>query len=223
MSKNFLLDQIAGLKAILKTRESELRESQEHNRVLKKDLDDATKLLIYDPLTGIESYLSLCNHINRAYSLLKRGEHHVHSGILKNTNEQEFSVLFLDVDYFKLINDTYGHAGGDLAIKEVARFLDGYFNRESDVVSRRSGDEFIVLLAGVTPREKANRIKQKFLRAMEGFEVALTDKDRKEVLVQVQCSVGVASTSDGHKNTEELLHAADLDMLAHKESRKAAR
>ena len=223
MSKNFLLNQIAGLKSTLKTQEDELQSLRDRNRMLEIENEETKKLVIYDPMTGVESYISLIRQINRAYSLLKRSEHHVQSGLLQNADEQKFSVLFMDLDHFKSINDTYGHAGGDMVLKEFARFLKHYFSRNSDVVARRSGDEFIVLLAGVTPREKANRIKQKFLRAMQDFEVALTDKNGKEILVQIQCSVGVASTSDGHKSTEDLLHAADIDMFAHKESRKAAR
>lgn len=236
-TKDFLLSQISSLKATLRkweierkaTKEEyarlnyELMQAQSRNRELEQELEVTRGMVIRDPLTEVASRIAICDQIDHHFHLLERGEHHVASGTLPNANEQHFSILFLDLDNFKPINDTYGHEAGDAVLIAFARFLKGYFNRGSDIVSRYAGDEFMILLSGVTPKEKADRIKEKFLDAMDGFEVAVTNSDGDEVLVPVTCSVGVSSTSDGHKNSKELKHAADLDMYTHKESRKAAR
>ena len=228
--KDFLVSQIASLKRdnkILKKDYErvnfELMQYQTRNRELETQLEAIREMVIRDALTGLASRVEILGQIDHHFHLLERGEHHVVSGLLSNANEQHFSIMFLDLDDFKPINDQYGHEAGDTVLASFAQFLKQYFNRGSDIVARYAGDEFIILLSGVTPKEKADRIKQKFVSAMEGFEVSITDNNGDEVLVPVRCSVGVASTSDGYKNSKELKHAADQDMYIHKEAQKAAR
>ena len=69
------------------------------------------------------------------------------------------SLMVIDIDYFKLYNDTYGHAEGDVCLKEVAQVLQSSLNRATDIVARIGGEEFVVLLPG-QDSEKAQQVAQ---------------------------------------------------------------
>ncbi len=96
---------------------------------LRADLDRSLELAVTDPLTGLRNRRYVVRHLE---SLLRSGE---------------AAVLLLDVDRFKPINDTYGHAAGDAALREVADRLKGHL-RAADVVARYGGEEFMVVLSG---------------------------------------------------------------------------
>jgi diguanylate cyclase (GGDEF)-like protein len=114
-----------------------------------------------------------------------------------------FTVLFVDVDDFKRINDAHGHASGDEALKIVADAL-RRGAREEDTVARHGGEEFTVLLAG-TPFAQAPRF---FLRVRE--EVAR--RTQRELGFRIGLSAGAAGFPQDAKDPEGLLEAADLAM-----------
>lgn len=122
-------------------------------------------------------------------------------------------VLFLDLDLFKTINDTYGHAAGDGVLKAVASRLRGAV-RSSDLVSRFGGDEFAVLLADVQDRAALECLAAKASQAIEA------PIDLGGVEVSVRAAVGIAmAPEDGHER-EALLAFADAAMYASKRANR---
>ena len=127
------------------------------------------------------------------------------------------SVLVLDLDGFKLVNDAFGHAAGDDLLREVSRRL-GQHAREGDVVARRGGDEFVSVLHDADAA-RAESVGERLRHAL-GAPVPLDG-----ATAHVDASIG-AATGDGG-NLDELLRAADADMyrvkLAHRAERDTAR
>jgi diguanylate cyclase (GGDEF)-like protein/PAS domain S-box-containing protein len=120
----------------------------------------------YDTLTGLPNRLLFHDRLNHALAQARRAQ-------------QLVVLLFLDLDGFKAVNDTLGHAVGDLLLKAVAQRLAGSV-RTSDTVARLGGDEFTVVLHGLTGVQGAAIVAQKILRAigqpftLHGHEVSVT-------------------------------------------------
>ena len=120
----------------------------------------------YDSLTGLPNRLLFHDRLNHALAQARRAQ-------------QLVVLLFLDLDGFKAVNDTLGHALGDLLLKAVAQRLAGSV-RTSDTVARLGGDEFTVVLHGLTSVQGAAIVAQKILRAigqpftLHGHEVSVT-------------------------------------------------
>jgi diguanylate cyclase (GGDEF)-like protein/PAS domain S-box-containing protein len=116
------------------------------------------------------------------------------------------ALLFLDVDHFKCINDSVGHASGDLLLKSIARRLVGCV-RSSDTVSRQGGDEFVILLSEVARVEDAASTAAKILAAVSRPHLI----DAQDLHVTVSMGIGVYPT-DG-ADAETLMKNADLALL----------
>ncbi|MGB5758586.1 MAG: EAL domain-containing protein [Acidimicrobiales bacterium] len=124
---------------------------------------------------------------------------------------ENHAVLFIDLDDFKIVNDTYGHAHGDEVLIQVSERIQGLL-RPIDVAARLGGDEFAVLLRGhPEARQVAERLVAQVSLPFEVFGTQLT----------VGCSVGLATSGGGH-NIEELLRRADAAMYAAKQSGKGS-
>jgi diguanylate cyclase (GGDEF)-like protein/PAS domain S-box-containing protein len=125
------------------------------------------------------------------------------------------AVLFVDLDEFKLVNDTLGHAGGDALLQEVAARLQSTV-RAGDTVARISGDEFAIVLADLTRTEDAALVSQKIIeRLSSAMEV-----HGKEVFVTA--SVGIAAFPADGADAEALLRAADAAMYRAKQAGRNA-
>lgn len=121
-----------------------------------------------------------------------------------NRSSGGFTLLFLDVDGFKAINDQYGHAAGDKLLRTVGTRLKQCV-RDSDTVARLGGDEFALILVGMTDRTSLDAVLDKI--AAVGASVALGD-----MLISVSISAGVATFPDAGHDGESLLEAADSAM-----------
>lgn len=116
-----------------------------------------------------------------------------------------FSLLFVDVDYFKFYNDTYGHKQGDQALQEVARIIKENLPRSTDFAARYGGEEFVVLLAE-TPEEGAMLVAQRLCDAIRARGIAHATSS----LGMLTVSIGVADFNAlKHRKIEDVLHAAD--------------
>ncbi len=121
------------------------------------------------------------------------------------------TLLLIDLDDFKTINDSYGHAAGDQALKEVARRLKGCL-RAADTLARLGGDEFTVLLTHLAQPGDARLVAQKLLEVLQQpFELNGAD-------VSLAGSVGMASLPDDATDAATLLRYADIAMYHAKES-----
>ncbi|HLX29435.1 MAG TPA: PAS domain-containing protein [Casimicrobiaceae bacterium] len=119
------------------------------------------------------------------------------------------ALLFLDVDDFKKINDTLGHAAGDDVLREFGRRLTASV-RATDLVARLAGDEFVIVLEGIHTREECRFVARKIIAAMRPqFRAG-------DTMVKVTTSIGIALGSGGPTTPEALLKRADSALYAAK-------
>ena len=118
--------------------------------------------------------------------------------------DQSLSLLVVDVDHFKLVNDTYGHLQGDDVLVEVAEILRRNL-RGYDIAARYAGDEFVALLPN-TPVEGAEEVAERICAAMRGHSFKLRDRPGT---VPVTVSIGISTFPDHATDSETLFAAAD--------------
>lgn len=118
---------------------------------------------------------------------------------------QKLAVMFLDLDRFKIINDTLGHAMGDRLLQAVSQRLDSCL-RKGDTLSRFGGDEFTLLLPSVRGREDASHIARKLIKALK----APFFLGEHEVFVGV--SIGIATYPEAGRSMDQLIQNADIAM-----------
>jgi diguanylate cyclase (GGDEF)-like protein len=126
-----------------------------------------------------------------------------------------FSVLLLDLDHFKPINDRYGHAAGDAVLVAVAASIHGTL-RDTDVAARVGGDEFAVI-ALASDAATVAELKERLRTAIGGLSLRF-GKDT----INPECSIGSATCPGDGRSAEELTHASDVAMYADKQLRRRA-
>jgi len=121
-----------------------------------------------------------------------------------------FAVIFIDLDLFKLINDTYGHMAGDQVLKEFSRRIIKLF-RSTDFVIRQGGDEFVVLLEGEQTEERISAIVDNI------HDVLRLPFDIGDEQITLTCSIGISLGADS-SDADVLLQQADMAMYEAKNS-----
>ncbi len=177
------------------------------NKELKNEIksriemeSEIRKLAFYDHLTGLPNRRLFNDYLNRKIHESQR-------------NQLPLSVMFLDLDSFKLINDSLGHAIGDELISQVARRLSQTL-RISDTISRIGGDEFLVMIQNTQNEKNSEIIAGKILEAFEkpfnldGYEVYIT------------ASIGIAIYPIDGEDGDTLIKNADIAMYRAKEKGK---
>ncbi len=156
------------------------------------------QLAHYDNLTGLPNRFQFREMAARAIKQARR-------------DGGGLALLFIDLDRFKLVNDTLGHEAGDQLLLDVAGRIRATV-RTGDIVARQSGDEFLVLLRDINRPDAAGRVAQKIIAAVSA-PVFLADSE-----TQVGCSIGIAVLGDDNPTFEAMLRAADTAMYAAKEA-----
>lgn len=123
---------------------------------------------------------------------------------IAETNHQPLAVIMLDVDHFKRFNDTYGHEGGDVLLKELGMFIRNTI-RPEDIACRYGGEEFTILLPN-TNLEEAEQIGEKLRLGVKHLDL----RYRQQLLGSITLSLGLAVFPTNGTNREVLVQAADM-------------
>jgi diguanylate cyclase (GGDEF)-like protein/PAS domain S-box-containing protein len=156
----------------------------------------------YDDLTGLPNRRLFHDRMKSALARCRR-------------RQSRLAVLYVDIDDFKTVNDTHGHAGGDLLLQEFARRLE-HGIREADTVARLGGDEFVALIEDVQKREDALAVAEKIRCTIE--EPIVIDG----CTLHVRASMGIALYPDDAGDEDALLGSADHAMYLDKGSKRRA-
>jgi diguanylate cyclase (GGDEF)-like protein/PAS domain S-box-containing protein len=168
-----------------------------HDITQRKAREDAMRhQTSHDQLTGLPNRDMFLEHLRRTIAHAKR-------------HLDGFAVLFLDVDNFKVINDTLGHNVADLLLKELAVRLQ-LVVRDEDVVARLSGDEFAILVTGLMHPRDAEALADRLHGAI-ALPFLIDDRE-----VLMTASVGISVGSPDHEYPEDALRDADIAMYAAK-------
>jgi len=186
-----------------RTEAAQLLEANEHLVVgilrAKTDAETAAQALsavsrsaAFDALTQLPNRVLLLDRFVQAIANAKRRGLRV-------------ALLFVDLDNFKEVNDTLGHAVGDRVLKRVARCLESSV-RGADTVSRHGGDEFVVLLTELAEAADAGRIAEKVLAALAAPDVVF------DQVIRVHASIGISIYPDDGEDADMLIGPADAAM-----------
>lgn len=163
----------------------------------RERLERATYSALHDPLTGLPNRRLFYDRVGQACAHWRR-------------TGEGYALFFVDLDRFKEVNDSYGHDVGDAVLGTAAARMRGSV-RETDTVARIAGDEFVVLLPGVTERAAAEPVASKLLAA-----VAQPLELRDGLVLQLTASLGVSVCPEHGSEPEELIRHADAAMYGEK-------
>jgi diguanylate cyclase len=170
------------------------RDVSESSRVSRELSRQST----HDPLTGLHNRAELERHLERE---------------LHGTHQDggEHALLFIDLDQFRVVNDTCGHAAGDLVLRQIAQLLTGAL-RATDMVARLGGDEFAVILRHCNPHQ-AHAVAQKICDRLEEYRFA-HDQQR----FRIGTSIGLVPVDQRWATTALILQAAEASCFAASEA-----
>ena len=175
-------------------------ETFEHEAERREAEDRIQYLATHDALTGLPNRVTFAQLLDHAVETARR-------------YGRRFAVLFIDLDRFKVVNDSFGHAAGDCLLKEMATRLKSQL-RGSDIVARLGGDEFVVLLEEVQTASQANAIARKLLSSVLGPVTILGHECR------VTASIGIALYPEDGEDEPSLMKNADIAMYSAKKEGK---
>jgi len=175
----------------------------ERKRVQAEAMEKLAHAAMHDSLTGLANRASFLEHLELG---LKRA----------GRTTKGVGVLFIDLDNFKLVNDSFGHAAGDELLKAVgARLRDAV--REMDVVARQGGDEFLILLSDLENGTGGGVARSAEVVASKVREILREPFQVNGIEIFVSASVGVSSSPTDGEDAETLLKHADIAMYSVKD------
>lgn len=170
----------------------------EMERQLRIQNECIQQMAYYDSLTGLPNRLLFNEFLHQSLALAQR-------------HKRPLAVLFLDLDRFKVINDTLGHAVGDQLLQAVAHRLKQCCRREQDKVARRGGDEFIILLPDLNSAQEAVSVAQKIIDA---FALSFIIPDHE---LYIGTCIGISLFPEDGIDGDTLIGNADMAMYRAKE------
>jgi len=198
--KNTLFNEIVpAIEVLLKDTEElqvEAVEASDEIRQLKMELEQANNMAKTDELTNIPN---------------RRGFNEMAEKVLKHSQEEDsiFSLAIIDIDFFKSINDEFGHLVGDSVLRYLARLLDSE-TKGKDFVARLGGEEFVILLPN-TSLENALKVAENLREKVEQTKLQVKNHFRK---LRLTISCGVATYQEDLSIDDILVHADDALYLA---------
>ncbi|HLJ33192.1 MAG TPA: diguanylate cyclase [Ktedonobacteraceae bacterium] len=205
---NGMLDNIVGLLEETRQQRDELADAEvlknlheqlqrEHDALNEANARLAA-LATIDPLTGLPNHQRVMNRIEEELSRCQR-------------TQGNCAILFIDLDHFKRINDTWGHRAGDMVLHETAQRL-VHTLRLEDFVGRYGGEEFAIVLS-LTDLEAAKHVAERIRHALAGNPFLWeTDEAQSTITIPVTASIGIAISPEHGNTRATLIEAADTAM-----------
>ena len=197
---------ICNMEELVNQKTDELRKS---NQLLQQEIIKRSQIeqqlahdALHDALTGLPNRTLLIERIEFTIQHAKRNRDYL------------FALLFIDLDRFKIVNDSLGHLMGDRLLIAVAQFLEESL-RDNDLVARLGGDEFVILLDGIHELQDAIQIAA---RIQERLTSPFYIEDRT---IFISASIGIVLSSSNYNNGDDILRDADIAMYRAKDKGKA--
>ncbi len=197
---NRIMHEVRGLKSINRKFIKKLEEQSHEIEKLKEELRRAKEEASIDPLTGLRNRRSFERALSEFFRDYKKFGY-------------PFSVIMLDLDNFKQINDTYGHIAGDKVLREIGNILRNYL-RAKDVPARTGGEEFTIILPGIT-REEALTVAERLRKVIANYTV-----EHEDTKINPTASFGVAEVSEDIESPEDIIRKADENLYKAKKAGK---
>lgn len=172
------------------------REIEKKNQILNK-------LVTTDPLTSLYNRRYFEKHLERCMYEASR-------------YDRPLSIVMLDIDFFKKINDNEGHKAGDEVLKHVSKIL-RETTRQSDICARYGGEEFIIVLPEIA-WSTAYKVAEKLRRSIESLQIDIVNSNLENKTVSVTASFGVAALNENIKTPSELIVVCDKYLYQSKTS-----
>ena len=200
---------LSNLREVLEQESLHVSELNKTNLNLQQEIikrkrveDQLSHDALHDGLTGLANRVLFMDRLEHAVEINKR------------ESDFHYSILFLDIDNFKAINDGLGHSSGDQALIEVAKRLRSCI-RSIDTVARLGGDEFIILLEHTLGKNTAIEVANRLLAEIHQ---SFNHKDKEIVLT---CSIGIVLDISEYTNSEDILRDVDIALYRAKEKGKS--
>ncbi len=184
-----IMHEVEGLRNVNRKFMKKLEQQRKEIKRLRDELKRVKEQANVDPLTGLRNRRSFERTLQEFFKDFKRYGY-------------PFSLIMLDLDNFKSINDTYGHLVGDRVLREIGTILKSYL-RAKDIPARTGGEEFTIILPGIR-KEDALKVAERLRRVLENHLIDVGGKK-----VNVTASFGVVDAGEGFSDIEDMLREVD--------------